>query len=228
MKKFLKKNESYQRLTDKFFSYLKPGKSRSNHIGLEIEIASKIPQNILAWEFLKAGLNGYTTLANDASIRVTAENPYKIEIRVLCKEHEIKIVIPKVMEVLKLSGAIVNKSCGLHVHLDMRKRDVTQAYKNLVDSLPYLKTKVAKGRTRNKFCKMNKTNNYTEFLNGKVMHSPGGIEEVVLEPSGRYSAINAHAFNDHKTLECRLHEGTLNPKKVTKWVETLVEVVNEE
>jgi len=95
--------------------------------------------------------------------------------------------------------ASVNTKCGLHVHFDYKakgKEQVLRDARQFGYALPVLGKLVAKSRTTNEFCRM------------EVGHMDGG----------RYFAANLSAYNRHKTLEIRLHGGTLDAQKIKNWV----------
>lgn len=219
---------------------LKPGKAKGKFVGLELEIISKAPRELLSLEFRKAGLTKYVNLAGDSSIKRERYYPYCHEIRCLIPQMELNSVIKKVCNILEMFGSKANNSCGLHVHLDMRKRKVAECYTKLVDNLPTLKTMVAEHRVNGRvYNKMNKTNNFEYASKGKpqIMVMPESKDVTgVITPEYKYeirankeprnSAINPHSYKKHKTLEVRLKEGTVDSKDITKWVNKLVKIVD--
>lgn len=207
--------------------------TKDNYIGLELEISSKVPHAVIAWEMAKAGIK--VDVGTDGSIKRAKNTIDTAEIRVLVKQSEVATMIPIIVSKLKELGAAVNASCGLHVHLDMRNRKVTKCYKRLVDSQEVLRKMVAKSRLDNRYCKMNTVNDFNKALKGtfKMVTRPDPwnpgrtrkTKEYVTRPEGRAS-INPEAYGAHQTLEVRLHEGTLNDKKIITWVNKLVEIVD--
>ena len=105
---------------------------------------------------------------------------------------------------LKKSGAAINKSCGLHVHLDSRHltaRGEATRRARLVAALPWLLELVPESRRNNSFCLPNVPGNAGRY--------------------GRYSAINPTSFRKHRTTEIRLGSGTMDPDKVLNWATLL-------
>lgn len=95
-------------------------------------------------------------------------------------------------------GAKVNKSCGLHVHLDARHLNSDQVKAkgvNFERALPVMLSMVPKSRRSNTYCKPSVSN-----LNGS-----------------RYHAVNLTAFSKYKTVEVRLHSGTTDFTKIFNW-----------
>jgi hypothetical protein len=103
-----------------------------------------------------------------------------------------------VCELLSKLGAKVNKSCGMHVHLDARhltKKQVRAIGEKFKRVIPVLSTLVPKTRRENDFCKL-------------AVSGFGG---------GRYYAVNLTAFNRYQTIEVRLHSSTTDFDKIINW-----------
>lgn len=128
------------------------------------------------------------------------------EVCVLIPESKLESIVERVCSVLNDQlEASVNKTCGLHVHLDMRRRKASAAYKRLVNSQEVLRSLVPYTRRKNDYCKPNITSDLTEALaNG-----------------ARYWVVNPQSLKKHKTLEVRLHSGTTDATKIINWVKLL-------
>lgn len=131
-----------------------------------------------------------------------------VEVPVLATEKNFRRVVSDVCRVLADHDATVNSTCGLHVHLDMRNRDVTRAYRQLVLAQPLLMSLVPPSRRRNRFCKLNTT---PLFKNAS---------------DDRYYTVNACAYREHETLEVRLHTGTVNAEKINAWITLLLTIID--
>lgn len=188
------------------------------HVGVEIECGINYdnerydsydfgPRKDLQHLLSKAGLSMRTTIVSDGSVEV--EDKYNIELRVCDKESRIYQTIDKVCEILKQCGAEVNETCGLHVHLDMRSRNWEKCYKRLHKALRWMYAIV-----------------HTSRKEGGEGYSY--CQEPPEEPNmhDRYMAINATSVSAHKTLEVRLHQGTVNPTKIKNWIRFLLLVVD--
>lgn len=129
------------------------------------------------------------------------------EMKVLCKTTEVADVMKRLDSVFlhpEIDG-YANRTCGLHVHLDARNRDVSLMYKNFVRVQSILRGSQPVGRIKNKHCLVNDTES---------------IEE--LEATGaRYWVVNATSFKKHKSIEIRIHEGTTNCEDIYNWVSFL-------
>ena len=98
-------------------------------------------------------------------------------------------------------AAYVNKTCGTHVHFDMRDvvepKTVKQFGTRLARCVPALKQLLPKSRRDNQYCQYS----INDFSSGQ-----------------RYSFVNLQAYNKHKTIEVRAHSGTLDADKILKWI----------
>jgi hypothetical protein len=202
--------EAYKRkVTEIIFKDKRPI-TKENHIGVEIEFY--IPQGLerddLAREFAETQLGQYVTLKDDGSINCDEDNgDTSFELAICAPESKIEQVVNESVQVLEQYDAEVNSSCGLHIHLDMRSRPVNVVYNRLVAAQKYLFQLVPKSR---------RSNSYTQ-LTPKIK-----MEEV----SGRYYAINPEAYKKYKTLEVRLHSGTVDAAKINNWIALLLTVIS--
>lgn len=176
--------------------------TNKNYIGVELEFISPFNKTKIMTKLAKAKLEHKVNLGYDGSVECPYTGDDGYELRVLDKQSNIKTTLTKVLKVLKESEASVTEECGLHVHLDMRNRDKGSSYSKLYKALPTLAKMVHPSRLKNDYCEMNESS----------------------ESGGKYEAINSMtAFN---TIEVRLHEGTLDKKKIHKWISTLTSIVD--
>lgn len=114
-----------------------------------------------------------------------------------------------------VKNAWVNKSCGLHVHIDARHLpkpgegtpytcDAAETYDRLTMLYPVLKKLVPRSRWNNKYCKFN--NNRQD---SSTYRCPSNGQ--------RYAAINWCSYRTHKTIEFRLGSGSTNLVKIESW-----------
>jgi hypothetical protein len=97
--------------------------------------------------------------------------------------------------------AYANRSCGLHVHLDMRNRDHMAAFKKLFNVQSLLRNSQSTSRLVSTYCKVVEEDNFKDAQ----------------DRGERYSVINTVSFKKHGTLEIRVHDGTVNTKDITNW-----------
>jgi hypothetical protein len=151
--------------------------------------------------------NGYDDHSDfDCQCECTCSNEHGHEIAVVAKSTIIADVIRRVCRVLQAHNAEVNSTCGLHVHLDARGQDEKRMFANLVKSQRLLYSMVPKSRFDNTYCKPNDRGNTMGAYNG------------------RYWGINPASYSEHKTIEVRLHSGSVNADKIVAWVQLLQKI----
>jgi hypothetical protein len=131
----------------------------------------------------------------DGSIR-RAPNTEAVEYAILIKRSELEHRLHKFCGLI--SDHRVNTSCGLHIHIDCRGRtedDVRRIAKRMTAWMIALKEFVPESRRNN-----------TEFA------------ELSFSETDRYRAVNFTAFRKYKTLEIRLHSGTVDYTKIIAWI----------
>lgn len=208
--------------------------TKDNHVGIEIEFYSIYDSYAIGRMILSNDLGDYVRLGDDGSIEPCEdqfedcdcccpshcncedirEDYYSHEMRILATEKQLSKVINKVGVILKECEAKVNKTCGLHVHIDMRNRDVAQCYKKLVNVQDVLFDMVKSHRKESTYC----TKNQSPIYDSSNMYT---------DPDrNRYTAINKMAYGQHRTLEVRLHHGTVNAEEIKHWAKLLCGIVN--
>lgn len=196
----------YRELLKKAYRDKAP-KDDKKYIGLELELMA--PDGTSLEEAL-AEFKNYVSLTGDGSI--DAESGYYArEVRILVPRSELKLVVDGVTSKLQAVGCKVNKSCGLHVHLDMRNTTQEQrgiAYKNLYHALGLLYQIVPPSRKNNTYCRRNQTGVYAR------------------QGHDRYKAINVTAYRQHSTFEIRLFGGTIDATKILNWVALLTHIMS--
>jgi len=129
----------------------------------------------------------------------------------------------KATRALLASGATVNKQTGLHVHLGADEYGVEGIARlvwnwNLAHAT--IGALVAKSRLNNHFCQsvpLSRLDSWVEYVrNGNIRNLEGG----------RYYSLNLNAYGAHRTVEFRLHHGTLNGSKVKAWAEFVSAMAN--
>lgn len=208
---------------------------KHKHVGVEIEFFCPHNEDVIKDALIEAGVDKYCELKEDGSIQPGDENEIGNrehaegcgawdccggdqacsecscgqfsselqghELAICATEKLIPEVIDKICVILESLKAEVNSSCGLHVHLDMRHRDAKKAWLNLTRNQALMYSMVPKSRLNSDYCRPSPV---------WVPLSHGAAD--------RYSGINPQALEHHKTLEVRLHSGTVDAEKIKNWV----------
>lgn len=184
----------------------------TNYLGVEIEFCAPISEEKMAIQLFKAGFQKYVQLKKDGSLR-PHEGETGFEFAMLLREGSYKKDLKKVTDfIASVKGQAVDRRCGLHVHFDMRKRKKDMVFNNLVACQTVLLSLVDPRRYDNEFCRL---------VNSKKF--PISFKNTREE---RYKTINAAAFYRHKTLEVRMHEGTVAFEDMSNWIDVLLKIVN--
>lgn len=189
----------------------KPPEDSFNYVGIEIECT--VPEDT-SYQKALYPYREWVCVSGDSSITPTAPNHEGLEVKILAHKSKIKEVIEGVTSALQSIGAHVNKSCGLHVHFDMRNKSEEkreQVYQNLYHSIPLLYSIVPKSRRTNSYCSKNRSADYQAHL----------CDE-------RYKAINVTALRKYGTFEVRLFGGTLEAVKINNWINLLYGIIKSE
>lgn len=208
--KFLEINEKY---AVNIIKEHKTPKTSDNYVGIEIEMLA--PKNIdkMNLEFIKARLHKYVNIGTDGSIQVETEGFNAMELRICLPENLLESKLKEICDVLRKNDCYANRSCGMHVHIDMRARDPELCYKNLFKVQGVMLASQPVSRRSNRYCMPNKVGalKLSEFNQG------GG-------DVGRRQVINTQSYNKNnmKTIEIRVHEGATKYKDVLNWVKFLV------
>lgn len=225
--------------SDKKATYVYDGKeptSSKKHIGVELEFISKLKRSVLSVLIADAGLEKHVELKDDGSLSGRGEYSYTHEACILGDEESIFDLIRRFTKVLK-GNSTVNKTCGMHVHLDMRSRDVKKAYANLYSAQPLLYSMCPPTRSNNHYCRPETDYSImSEYRNDS--YDCGGDNEYCAdsgycecEPStdsgyDRYVGINKDAYSKFNTLEVRIHSSTLEATKINNWIALLIKIAD--
>ncbi len=182
------------------------------YLGIELEFCAPIAEEELASRLFKAGLQKVAQLKKDASLR-PHEKEMGYELALLLKESTYKKDLKSALDVLRSVGAVTeDRRCGLHVHLDMRKRNKNTVFNNLVACQSILKRLVDPRRHNNEFCQsVKKRTPPTNFKGNR---------------NDRYKTINAASYYKYQTLEVRMHEGSVDFNLIAGWTDLLVKIAN--
>lgn len=165
----------------------------NNCIGLEFETYGSIKRDTLA-----ESLPYWTRVVSDGSIRPTGQEADGHEVRALLDRTKAEPRIFRLCERMQQLGLRVNRTCGLHIHLDARSVssfDEVVRIGRIMDAWLYaLRELLPTSRRANDYCKFG------------------------IAATDRYRAVNVSSYGKHRTLEIRCHSATLDYTKVIAWL----------
>jgi hypothetical protein len=181
--------------------------TNERHIAAEIECFGPKTYDDLGIALMRAGLSNYVELKRDGSIRPNTGSQHSYELAVLAPASEFNAAITKISAVLKDNECSVNRTCGLHVHLDARAHvgNADKMFSNLVSSQAILYKMQPPSRRANTYCERTESKDLRKEL-GK---------------GARYKGINPMSYRKHNTIEVRLHSGTIDAVKIINFVTLL-------
>ena len=258
-------NNCRHHLTDTFFGSkfrMLKGRNKklnpfSRYVGIEIETVQGDDFNYLS---LPANLKGLVRSEFDGSIYDSSEygeedepnspvnnNEYEQDedrsdrgngrefVTIPMAHDKLFQVIDELCEFLKKKNCQINKSCGFHCHLDMKKENYHNVRKTfLVFSIfeDVLFNMLPESRRTSRYCLPLKKD-YRQFFNTKGRNEQRKFENYWFETNNkdtiehkkkhkwdesRYVSINYHSLFFHGTLENRQHSGTLSATKMKNWI----------
>jgi hypothetical protein len=145
--------------------------------------------------------------------------------------------LTQIIRAMKRANAVIDERCGLHVHVDVRDLAMqryphnlmVEGYHSPLDTIcrmwtcvePTFYRMVDVKRPMGKYCKT-----WPQTLVSRNMQAPGlmnsarqGWFEAWNSQLIRYQGLNLQAYHTHKTVEFRLHQGTLNRSHIIAWAQ---------
>jgi len=176
-------------------------------VGIELEFVAGRASNIITWDEDDFPFQTWHTFKTDGSINPNTSD----EATARYQEYTCFINadnpndwsgVRNILAEMTSNGALVNNTCGNHVHIDMRHKSQATYYR-------------IAGRMRDAF---------TTWAHRLVSHKRAynrycGIQND--HHNNRYTAINTACWNEHRTLEVRIGMPTLNYNKLYLWTQFL-------
>lgn len=212
-----------------------------NHkFGIEIE-GFNITQRELVAELSQAGIatsfEGYShetrnnwKVVTDGSLR--GSNTFELVSPILEGEPGLQKLKTATLITKGLEGK-VNKTCGLHVHLDARDFD-RKTWIRIFKNYAILESKIDKFMANSR---RGNENRYCQSINTTLMNQALNIAEnkQELQPTlqclsdglgnNRYTKVNIKSFWRHGSIEFRQHQGTMDYEKMKNWILFLARLV---
>lgn len=168
-------------------------------------------------EYYNHTLRNHWKIVNDGSL--SGNSSFELVSPVLKGEDGLE-QIKKVSNVLKRLNAKINKTCGLHIHLNARDLELTDwknIYKNYIRLEPIIDSIMPNSRkgNNNRYCHSLIQNNYENKINNS-----NSLQELSRNITGRdrYYKLNTESYWRHKTVEFRQHSGTIEYEKISNWI----------
>lgn len=160
-----------------------------------------------------------------------ADPEYKTEmVSPICRYGDI-VSIQEIIRKLKEHGALVNQSCGIHVHIDASPFDA-RTLRNITnimaakEDLIYKALDVSVAR-QHRWCQPVEQR-FLDELNRKKPKTLDGVERIWYGgtsrsdehyDSSRYHCLNLHSVFQKGTIEFRLFNGTLHAGKIKAYIQ---------
>jgi Putative amidoligase enzyme len=209
--------------------------------GVEIE-AYGVDKNELVTALRQVGIAvenaGYThattaywKVVSDGSIR--GNNAFELVSPILQGEAGL-LELKKVCTVLKQKNALINKSCGLHIHFGVSNFGIKD-WRNLYKTYAILEEQIdnfmpiSRRADNNTYCKgLRLKYSSLDILFNKIDASRTVIQlaGIAATNGSRYCKVNGTSFSRHGTVEFRQHSGTIEYDKISNWILFLARMVD--
>ncbi len=203
--------------------------TESSHIGSYYDTYAALDRQGRQWKFMSDG--SITAERKAGNQRIGAGSEYRTEmVSPICSYEDI-IPIQEIIRELKKHGAITNKTCGIHVHVDASPFDA-RTLRNITnimaskEDLIYKALKVSVAR-ENQYCHKVEER-FLEELNRKKPKTLDGVERIWYGGNSRryehyddsrYHCLNLHSVFQKGTVEFRLFNGTLHAGRIKAYIQ---------
>lgn len=211
--------KKFKEIMDLINEQSKRPETEAKHIGIEFEFVSPKEKEDILLDIFRLDLQNYCRLGEDSSIDTYSLNENAHELRVICKECELNKILSRLGILFKKIKAKVNTSCGLHVHLDMRTLNYKEEFKKLLDAKEILYDCVS--FTRKQYGTPEQNSGFC-FVNPPIHYRQ--IDRMHPSLFSKYWGINPRAYDKYKTIEIRMHHGTVDVDVVKNWIKILLKI----
>ncbi len=203
--------------------------TRMKYLGSYYDTYAAIDSQGRQWKFMSDG--SIIAQKKDGNRKISASTEYRTEmVSPICTYADI-VPIQEIIRKLKEYGAITNKSCGIHVHIDASPFDARKL-RNITnimaakEDLIYKALDVSVGR-QHRWCQP-VDQRFLEELNRRRPVSMQDVERIWYNgPSrsyehyddSRYHCLNLHSVFQKGTVEFRLFNGTLHAGKIKAYIQ---------
>ena len=192
--------------------------------GIEIECLNSLSRSEVATILASFGIpivnEGYNhnvsshwKIVQDGSVNDSDYNGMEIVSPILDTESESDtLMVRKVCRSLQKLGSKVNRSCGLHVHVDAAELSAEQV-RNVWERYRDLETDIDAFMPHNRRAN---AGSFTMTLRNRVVH--GTSKHSLAVEHDRYYKVNLQSLARYGTIEFRQHSGTIDAEKILNWV----------
>ena len=201
----------------------------SRYVGTYYDVYAALDPEGRQWKFMTDG--SIDTRRKENGKVIAADRDYSTEmVSPICRYEDI-VAIQEIIRKLKEQGAFVNKSCGIHVHIDASPFDA-RTLRNITnimaskEELIYKALDVSVDR-QHRFCKP-VDERFLEVLDRKKPKALEGVERIwyggnsrsrTHYDESRYHCLNLHSVFQKGTIEFRLFNGTLHAGKIKAYIQ---------
>ena len=191
--------------------------TRSRYIGTYYDVYAALDPEGRQWKFMSDG--SIDAQKRVGGKKISADREYQTEmVSPICRYEDI-VSIQEIVRKLKERGAFVNKTCGIHVHIDASPFDA-RTLRNITnimaskEDLIYKALQVSVSREHSYCQKVEQR--FLEELNRKKPKTLNGVERIwyggdsrrdTHYDDSRYHCLNLHSVFQKGTVEFRLFNG---------------------
>ena len=203
--------------------------TRSRYIGTYYDVYAALDPEGRQWKFMSDG--SIDAQKRVGGKKISADREYQTEmVSPICRYEDI-VSIQEIVRKLKERGAFVNKTCGIHVHIDASPFDA-RTLRNITnimaskEDLIYKALQVSVSREHSYCQKVEQR--FLEELNRKKPKTLNGVERIWYGGDSRrdthyddrrYHCLNLHSVFQKGTVEFRLFNGTLHAGKIKAYIQ---------
>lgn len=203
--------------------------TRSRYIGTYYDAYAALDPEGRQWKFMSDG--SIDAQKRVGGKKISADREYQTEmVSPICRYEDI-VSIQEIVRKLKERGAFVNKTCGIHVHIDASPFDA-RTLRNITnimaskEDLIYKALQVSVSREHSYCQKVEQR--FLEELNRKKPKTVNGVERIwyggdsrrdTHYDDSRYHCLNLHSVFQKGTVEFRLFNGTLHAGKIKAYIQ---------
>lgn len=211
--------------------------------GIELEVVGKRGQQVGLWARITTALTaagidhataGYTgsdysrwQVKSDSSVSCNGYPGAEVVSPVMPATDAGFAEVARVARTVEAAGATANKTCGMHVHVDVRDLSVDQI-KNVLRAYGHFQEQINQvlppSRRQSRWAAP-VWNNYNRETMLRRIEAANTVMELAYAIGTRYTVCNLQKYTRTGTLEFRQHSGTADAQKAENWARWCVAFV---